>query len=496
MSKKIAVWALLLLVALAPPLVAQKKKAASTSEAAKKQLSEQYKNAILASVERQAPQLIGISDRIWSYAETALAETKSAKELADYAEQQGFTVRRGVAEMPTAFIASYGEGSPIIGILGEFDALPGLSQQASSTKTPLEPGKPGHGCGHNLFGAASLGAATAVKELIAEGKLKGTVRFYGTPAEETIGGKIYMARAGLFNDLDICLDWHPADRTHAGTQSSQALIDFVVRFKGKTAHAAADPWNGVSAVDAMEFYTHGLNYLREHVKPSARIHYLIQQAGDVVNVVPENAQIWTRIRDSKRDDMYATYERVLKIAEGAAMMAGAEYSVELISGMHEILVNRTGAAALQKNLERLGPISYTEEETAFAKQIQVATNKPQVGIDGSIQPFADTKADPPGGSTDVGDVSWIVPEISLGVTTAPKGTPWHSWAVVACGGMSIGHKGLVFAAKALGMTMVDLFEDAALREAMKKEFKERKGDAVYKPILPQGPPPVPAGVGN
>ena len=452
------------------------------------------KKSVLASVEKQQAELIAMSDKIWAYAETALTESKSSRVLSDYAEAMGFTLQKGIAEMPTAFIASYGSGKPIIGILGEFDALPGLSQKASPDKAALNEGAPGHGCGHNLFGSASLGAAVAIKELIQQGKLKGTIRFYGTPAEETIGGKIYMARAGLFNDLDICFDWHPADKTEANTQSSQALIDFIIRFKGKAAHAAADPWNGVSAVDAMEFYTHGLNYLREHVKPSARMHYLIQKAGDVVNVVPENAQIWTRLRDTKTVDVDETYKRVMKIAEGASTMAGTTYTVELVSGMHEQIVNRAGAAALKKNMDIIGPITYTEAETAFAKKIQEATGKPQVGIDGSIQPFAATKEDPPGGSSDVGDVSWIVPEISLGTTTAPKGTPWHSWAVVACGGMSIGHKGLVFSAKALAMTMVDAFEDAALRESVKKEFIERKGNLIYKPILPDGPPPVPAGI--
>lgn len=449
------------------------------------------KKAVLASVAKQEATLISMSDKIWAYAETALGESQSSKVLSDYAEAQGFTIQKGVAEMPTAFIATYGSGQPIIGILGEFDALPGLSQKASPDKSALTEGAAGHGCGHNLFGSASLGAAVAIKELIQQGKLKGTIRFYGTPAEETIGGKIYMARAGLFNDLDICFDWHPEDKTDANTQSTQALIDFIIRFKGKAAHAAADPWNGVSAVDAMEFYTHGLNYQREHVKPSARIHYLIQKAGDVVNVVPENAQIWTRLRDTKTVDVEETYKRVMKIAEGASTMAGTTYSVELVSGMHEQIVNRTGATALKKNMDIIGPITYSDAETAFAKKIQEATGKPQVGIDGSIHPLEETRVDPPGGSTDVGDVSWIVPEITLHTTTAPKGTPWHSWAVVACGGMSIGHKGLVFSAKALAMTMVDVFEDTTLRAAVKKEFLERKGSQVYKPILPDGPPPVP-----
>jgi len=402
-------------------------------------------------------------------------------------------VERGVAGMPTAFIASYGVGQPIIGVLGEFDALPGLSQKAQASKEVLKEGAPGHGCGHNLFGAGSLGAAIAIKELIQQKKLKGTIRFYGTPAEETIGGKIYMARAGLFKDLDVSLDWHPGDKIEAGTQSSQALIDFRVHFIGKAAHAAFDPWNGYSAVDAMEFFSNGLNYLREHVKPSVRIHYLFEKAGDVVNVVPENATIWTRVRDSKREGMFSVYERTKKIAEGAALMAGVAYSLELISGMHEMLVNRTGAAALHKNLELLGPISYTKEETDFAKAIQRATLKDTIGIKNKVQTFAPTLPDPPGGSTDVGDVSWIVPQISLSVTTAPEGTPWHSWAVVACGGMSIGHKSISYAAKALSLTMYDLFTNEKLRKEIRDEFEKKKGSYQYKAILPDGPPPVPKG---
>lgn len=455
------------------------------------QVMSKDKQSLLRIVESHDAALIKLSDQIWAFAETALAETKSSKVLADYAEQKGFTIERGVAGMPTAFIASYGSGQPIIGVLGEFDALPGLSQKAQASKEALKEDEPGHGCGHNLFGAGSLGAAIAIKELMQQGKLKGTIRFYGTPAEETIGGKIYMARAGLFNDLAVFLEWHPEDKIETGSQSSQALIDYTVQFKGRAAHAAFDPWNGASAVDAMEFFTTGLNYLREHVKPSVRMHYLIQKAGDVVNVVPENAKIWTRVRDSKRDGMFEVYERTKKIAEGAAMMAGVEFSIQLISGMHEILVNRTGAELMQKNLEALGPITYTEKETEFAKAIQAATNKEQIGLDGKVVPLREMLPDPPGGSTDVGDVSWIVPRIGLTVTTAPKGTPWHSWAVVACGGMSIGHKSISYAAKALSLTMYDLFTSEKLRKEIRDEFEIKRGSYKYKAILPDGPPPVP-----
>ncbi len=453
------------------------------------------KQTIINSVEQHKADLIDISNQIWAFAEIAFEETRSAELLADFAEKQGFNVKRGVADIPTAFTAEYGEGKPIIGILGEFDALPGLSQKAESSKHPLEAGKPGHGCGHNLFGAGSLGAAIAVKEWMEKENIKGTVRFYGTPAEEKFFGKLYMARAGLFDDLDVCLDWHPSATTASNVQSSQALVDFVVEFKGQAAHAAADPWNGRSASDGMELFAMGINSYREHVRPTVRIHYHMQDAGAVVNVVPDYAKIWTRVRDAKKESMMEVYERVKEIARGAAIMANVDYEITLISGLHEVLVNRTGGEALQKNLELLGNISYTKEETQFAYNIQEATGKPKIGIDAEIQPLKATKEYPEGGSTDVGDVSWLVPEIRLGVTTAPKGTPWHSWAVAACSGMSIGHKGLIYSSKALGMTVVDLFENPELIEKMKAEFKEQKGDYQYEAILPEGPAPIPAGVG-
>jgi aminobenzoyl-glutamate utilization protein B len=452
----------------------------------------QNKTAVIQSVDRHQQELISISDKIWAYAETALREDKSAKELADYAEAQGFTVKRALAGMPTAFTAEFGSGKPIIGIMGEFDALPGISQKAQPTKEALNTGAPGHGCGHNLFGAGSLGAAVAIKELIQQGKLKGTIRFYGTPAEESVGGKIYMARDGLFADLDVCLDWHPDVEIAASTQSSQAMVDFIVEFKGKAAHAAADPWNGRSAVDGLEAFTDGVNMLREHVRPSVRMHYAIMNGGDVPNVVPEYAKVWMWVRDSKREGVEVVFARVKEIAEGAAKIAGVESKVTVLTGDYELLVNRTGATALQKNLEFLGPIEYTAEEIAFAKKIQEVQGGEQTGLDGKIHPLKETQEHPTGGSTDVGDISWIVPEITLVATTAPANTAWHGWSVVACGGMSIGHKGMKLAAKSLAMTMVDLFESEQLRKDVRAEFDKRKGGHIYKAYIPEGPAPVPA----
>ena len=343
--------------------------------AANAQRLSKHKKAIIASVEKHEEELIAISDSIWALAETAFEEHQSARILADYAESQGFNVERGVAGIPTAFVATYGSGSPVISVLGEFDALPGISQKASPVKEALNEGAAGHGCGHNLFGAGSLGAALAVKELIETGKIKGTVKFLGTPSEEKFFGKIWMVREGLWNDVDVNLSWHPAAQTEADVQSSLALVDFKVEFFGQTAHASADPWNGRSASDALEIYTTGINYYREHVKPTVRIHYHIQDGGQVVNVVPDYSKLWVRVRDTKREGMMPVYERIKEMAEGAAIMADVDYKISLISGIYEVLVNRRGGEIMQSNLELLGPIEYTEDEIAFGKRIQQETGK-------------------------------------------------------------------------------------------------------------------------
>lgn len=469
--------------------------ASALSSYAQKKLPKN-KAAIAESVEKHKSDLIEISNEIWAQAEIAFTEYESSKLLADYAEENGFKVERGVAGMKTAFVATYGSGQPVIGILGEFDALPGISQKAMPTKEPLEDGAGGHGCGHNLFGTASLGAAIAIKEMMEAGKISGTLKFFGTPSEEKYFGKLWMVREGLWDDVDVNISWHPAAKTESDVQSSLALVDFMVEYTGQAAHAAADPWNGRSASDALELYASGINYYREHVKPTVRMHYHIQDGGQVVNVVPDYSRIWVRIRDTKRSGVAPVYEHAMKMAEGAAMMANVDYKISLISGVYEILVNRAGGEIMQQNLELLGPISYTPEEISFGKTIQEETGKPQVGFDSQILPLKETAENPGGGSTDVGDVSWIVPNINLRVTVAPKDTPWHSWAVVACGGMSIGHKGMVYASKAMAMTMLDLFEDPKLVEKVKAEFKERKGDEVYKANIPDGPAPTPENIGK
>ena len=448
------------------------------------------KKDLLNSIEEKTLELTSLSDKIWEAAEVAFREDKSAEYLIEYAEANGLKIERGLAGMPTAFTASYGKGKPVIGIIGEFDALPGLSQTTAPYRDELIQGGAGHGCGHNLFGTASLGAAIAIKELIEKGSIEGTVKFFGTPAEEKFFGKLWMIREGVFDDVDICMDWHPADKTEANVQPSLALVDFMVEFTGQSAHASMDPWNARAANDALELYTSGINAYREHVKPSVRMHYHIQDAGQVVNVVPDYSRIWVRVRDITKEGLQPVYDHVRKMAGGAAIMANVEHKVSLISGIHDLLPNRTGGAAMQKNLEALGDLQYTQQEIDFALEMQRNNGKPEIGIDGKIRSLRETLKSPGGGSTDVGDVSYNVPVVSLNATTAPKGVPWHSWSVVASSGMSIGHKGMLYAAKALGMTMVDIFKDSRLRDDIKREFDERIGEYEYDPFLDPGPPPL------
>ena len=427
----------------------------------------------------------------WNDPELPGLEINSSNRLSNWLEENNFVVTRSPHQIPTAFIANSktnNKNLPNIGIIAEFDALPSLDND-SSYKYKKTGKIAGHGCGHNLFGTASLGAAIAIKEMIEQGKIGGTVKFFGTPAEEKFFGKIWMVEAGLWNDVDVNISWHPSASTEADVQTSLALIDFKVEFFGQAAHASMDPWNGRSAADALELYTTGINYYREHVKPTVRMHYHIQDGGQVVNVVPDYSKIWVRVRDTKRSGMTPVYERVVKMAEGAAVLANVDYKVSLISGIYEVLVNRKGGELMQKNLELLGSIKYNNDEIEFAKNIQASTGKPQLGLDSTIKPLRETLENPGGGSTDVGDVSWNVPNINLGVTTAPVDTPWHSWAVVACGGMSIGHKGTIYAAKVMAMTMSDLFIDEKLVKEITDEYLERKGGEEYVAMI-DGPAPI------
>lgn len=473
----------LLLVLLAPTLVF-----ADTRDTVK---FSDTKRAAVATIDKNAAEMTSLSNDVWRYAETALKETRSSKALADYAESKGFRVTRGVADLPTAFVAEFGSGKPVIGIMGEYDALPGISQKAQPTKEALEAGAPGHGCGHNLFGVASLGAAIAIKDLIAAGKLQGTIRFFGTPAEEAVGGKLYMLREGVFRDVDVMLAWHPGDETTSDTKSSQALVDLTVEFHGLAAHAAFDPWNGRSAADGLEIFDYAVNMMREHIRPSSRMHYVIQSAGNVPNVVPDYAKVWIWLRDKDRAEVDRLLGRIRQIAQGAALAANVESNVNVQGGDWNMLVNMTGQRAAWQNMDWLGPIGFTEEEQQYAKTIQKETNVPQKGLVNTLKPFDANPGDPEGGSTDVADVSWNVPTIHLSVTTAPLAAPWHAWPVVACGGMSIGHKGMLFASKALAATMVDLYRDPQLVKAIRDEFAKSTADVKYVGYIPAGPAKMP-----
>lgn len=448
------------------------------------------KKLAVASVDRQAAELTALSDEVWGYAETALKETQSSEAIAKRLESKGFRIQRGVAEMPTAFVAEYGSGKPILAILGEYDALPGVSQKAQATQEALLEGGAGHGCGHNLLGVGSLGAAVAIRDLMEDGKLKGTIRYYGTPAEEAVGGKVYMVRAGLFSDVDICLAWHPDSESQVDTQSSQAIVDMVIEFKGRAAHAAFDPWNGRSAQDGLEILTFSLNMMREHVKPTVRIHYAVLEGAKVPNVVPDKAKLWLWVRDKSREGVEDVLTRVRKAAEGAAMCADVESHLKVQTGDYELLVNMTGARLLQSNLEWMGPVPFDAADQEFARTIQTACKVEAKGLTSRVEPLNEHPGDPEGGSSDVGDVSWIVPVLHLSVATAPLDTPWHAWPVVACGGGAIGHKGMLHASKVLAATLVDLYETPQQRDAIRDEFTAKTKGQTYKSYIPDGPPPI------
>ncbi len=451
--------------------------------------SKELKRETLTAVEKHSQFLIDVSNSIWEFAEIALLEHRSAELLVDTLEKEGFRVKRGVAGLPTAFVASFGSGTPTIGILAEYDALPGLSQENLPYKKALIEGKAGHGCGHNLFAGGSLGAALAVKEIMDKNRMKGTIRLYGCPAEEDVGGKLYMARDGLFDDLDACLAWHPDYKTRVDVKGSQAIDDMEIEFFGKASHAAFDPWKGASALDAVEMTVFGINLLREHVKPSVRMHYVITQGGKVPNIVPENAKLWLWVRDSNREGVKAVVKRIEKIVEGAAVATGTTSKIHYKGSYHEMLVNLAGSEVLQKNLEMIGPIKYTQEEAAYAKRIQRETETEEKGMVCEIKELERLVKDPEGGSTDVAEVSWITPTLHISTTCAPFGVPWHSWAIVASSRHSIGHKGMLLAAKAMATTAIDFLLDEALLLEMKKEFKQKLKGYTYKSGLPPGQKP-------
>jgi aminobenzoyl-glutamate utilization protein B len=427
---------------------------------------------------------------IWNYAEVGYQEEKSSELLQEMLRREGFKIQKGVAGIPTAFVASYGDGQPVIGILGEFDALPGLSQDSLPSRKTVQEGGAGHACGHHLFGVGSAAAAIAVKNWMVATKQKGVIRVYGTPAEEGGSGKVYMVRAGLFNDVDAVLHWHPSDSNSASAGSSLANISAKFRFKGVAAHAAAAPERGRSALDGVEAMNFMVNMMREHIPSDTRIHYIITQGGKAPNVVPDFSEVYYYVRHPQRDVVQDVWARMVKASEGAAMGTGTTVEHEIIGGVHELLPLDVLANVMYKNLNKVGGVKYDASESAYAQQMQTTFGTPSVpelSSAAKILPYEHERAGM--GSTDVGDVSWTVPTVGLRTATWVPGTAAHSWQAVAAGGTSIGRKGMMVAAKTMALTAADLFQNPRVISEAKAEFDRKRGeDFKYNALLGNRPP--------
>ena len=422
--------------------------------------------------------------QIWDFAEVGYKENKSAALHIQHLKDAGFTVETGVAGIPTAFVATYGSGSPAIGILAEYDALPGITQNAVAEKSPAAGKNSGHACGHHLFGTASVSSGIAIKELIAAGKLKGTIKVYGCPAEEGGSGKVFLVRAGLFNDLDAVIHWHPDDVNAVSTTSALANKSAKFKFYGISAHAAAAPDQGRSALDAVEAMDNMVNMMREHIPQETRIHYVITNGGKAPNVIPDFAEVYYYVRHPKRKDVVEIFDRVVKAAEGAALGTGTTMKYDIIGGTHDLLINRSLAEVMQTNLEKVGGVTYTEEEKAFAKKLQPTFIGAPVAVEtaGTVKPLSFI-SEGNTGSTDVGDVSYTKPTVGLRGATWVPGTPAHSWQAIASGGTEIGTKGMLVASKTMAMTAIDLMSNPILIQKATEEFKVSIGDYKYKALL-------------
>ncbi|MES2003910.1 MAG: amidohydrolase [Bacteroidota bacterium] len=422
--------------------------------------------------------------QIWNYAEVGYKEVKSSALHQQTLRDNGFTVQSGVADIPTAFVATYGSGKPVIAILAEFDALPGLSQEAIPEKKAVAGKDAGHGCGHHLFGTASVAAGIEIKKLIEEKKFTGTIRVYGCPAEEGGSGKVFLVRAGLFNDVDAVIHWHPDSENSITMTSALANKSAKFRFHGISSHAAMAPEKGRSALDAVEAMDNMVNMMREHIPQETRVHYVITNGGKAPNVVPDFAEVYYYVRHPNKEIVKAIFERIVKAAQGAAM--GTETTVDygIIGGTHDLLLNKTLGEVMQANLEKVGGVTYTADEIEFGKKIQSSLGfaVPAIQSAATIKPLKQVP-DAGGGSTDVGDVSYNVPTVGLTAATWIPGTPAHSWQAVACGGTEIGTKGMMVAAKTMALTAIDLFTSNDLIQKAKTEFIKAKGDYVYKPLL-------------
>lgn len=427
---------------------------------------------------------------LWEYAEVGYQETRSSELLQQALRDEGFSIVSGVAEIPTAFVASYGSGGPVIGILAEYDALPGINQDALPGRSPIDGKAAGHACGHNLFGAGSVSAAIAVRHWLEDSGNPGTVRLYGTPAEEGGSGKVYMVRAGLFDDVDIVLHWHASDKNSADADTTLANRSAKFRFRGVSAHAAGAPENARSALDGVEAFNYMANMMREHVPQETRIHYVITSGGSAPNVVPDFAEVFYYLRHPQAEMVKELWTRLEAAALGAAQGTGTVVEWEIIHGNHPLLINEPLARMMDEKLREVGGFEYTPDEQAFAEEIYTTLQHPDlpIGSQREVQPFA---MGLDYGSTDVGDVSMVVPTVGLNTATWVPGTPAHSWQSTAASGMSIGFKGAQVASKTLALAAIELFENSDLRTRARQDFNESIGDDFhYEALLGDRAPPL------
>lgn len=466
------------------------------------------KETALSWIEAHQDLIVDAHQHAWEWAEVGLQEKQTSTLLADILEHHGFTVERGVAGMPTAFVATYGSGAPVIGMMAELDALPGLSQEAVPYPQPREEGGAGHGCGHCGYAASALGSALAVKAAMEAHDLPGTIKCFGCPAEETLVGKVFMVREGIFDGLDACLGHHPGSAHVASLGSGTAMNSVKFEFFGKASHAGGSPEQGISALDAVELMNVGVNYMREHVVQETRMHYVIEEGGHEPNVVPAYARSWFYIRAPERDLVDQYYDRVLKMADGADLMTGTTHKVRFLTGAHNSIPNRPLAEMVVANMRAIGAPTYTEAEEAFAAQIaeSVSPEAKRAILRKSHLPDAmdlidvnlNTRIYDPygegvvsGGSTDVAEVSWNTPTVEFSTTCFVVAMPGHSWQHTAVSGTSIGHKSSLFAAKVMASTTLDLLTDPEARQRVREDWEARMAGRTYtSPLPPDLAPPL------
>ncbi len=445
---------------------------------------------IMALVDARADQSAATARQLWEWAEVGYQEERSSALLKKQLESHGFSIASGVAEIPTAFVAEFGEGGPVIAILAEYDALPGINQDSVSVRSPIAGKNASHACGHNLFAAGSVEAAIAVSKWLRQTGTPGRVRLYGTPAEEGGSGKVYMVRAGLFDDVDFSIHWHASHENSAAARTTLANRSAKFRFRGKSAHAAGAPDRARSALDGVEAFNMMVNMMREHVPQDSRIHYVITAGGNAPNVVPDFAEVFYYVRHPSPAGVDAIWTRMEDAARGAALGTGTKVDWEVIHGNNPLLVNEALAKMMDAKLRRVGGVTYTPEEQAFAERIYASFENPTraMGSQEQIQPYSKTLGY---GSTDVGDVSYATPTVGVRTATWVPGTSAHSWQSSAASGMSIGFKGAQVAAKAMTLAAVELYTNPELRAAARKEFDEARGpDYQYQSLLGDRAPPL------